>query len=380
MWGSNSCFYGMKYRARCLSALWGERDPDVHRFLAATTQIREENEIHLLDFNEDANEVSCVKVYNHAEEVWGLAPSPCDPSLFFTCYNTGTGYGASLWRAPDLVPGSQDEVAAAGSGGGGSLDRLWTLPDADEAVVRGIVWEPSDDGEDGGKRVVSVHDSSLRLWDIEYSASGSGGGKAAGDAPAGELCRLSAGAWDPHHRHEVATVDGGNVKGWDLRSMKQTHSIPNAHTQKIRDIDYNPNRTYVVVTAGDDCRIRFWDLRKGGDRPLQSLAGHTHWVWNAKFNPSHDQLLLSCGSDNVVNLWRVSSISSAPLLEVETKNGQTDSEGTGDSLVKSFDAHEDSVYAISWSASDAWIFASLSYDGRVAVNRVPPSEKYKILL
>ena len=32
------------------------------------------------------------------------------------------------------------------------------------------------------------------------------------------------------------------------------------------------------------------------------------------------------------------------------------------------------------SAADAWIFASLSLDGKVVVNHVPPSEKYKILL
>ena len=53
---------------------------------------------------------------------------------------------------------------------------------------------------------------------------------------------------------------------------------------------------------------------------------------------------------------------------------------TSSSQVRSFDVHEDSVYSTSWSASDAWIFASLSYDGRVAINRVPDSEKYKILL
>jgi len=32
------------------------------------------------------------------------------------------------------------------------------------------------------------------------------------------------------------------------------------------------------------------------------------------------------------------------------------------------------------SAADAWIFASLSLDGRTIVNHVPPAEKYKILL
>jgi hypothetical protein len=51
-----------------------------------------------------------------------------------------------------------------------------------------------------------------------------------------------------------------------------------------------------------------------------------------------------------------------------------------DSLLKSYSDHEESVYGAAWSERDAWIFATLSYDGRVCVNHVPPAEKYKILL
>jgi hypothetical protein len=39
-------------------------------------------------------------------------------------------------------------------------------------------------------------------------------------------------------------------------------------------------------------------------------------------------------------------------------------------LIKSFEEHEDSVYSIAWGSS-TWVFASLSYDGRVVINRVP---------
>ena len=36
--------------------------------------------------------------------------------------------------------------------------------------------------------------------------------------------------------------------------------------------------------------------------------------------------------------------------------------------------------AAAWSACDAWVFGSLSLDGRVVLNHVPSTEKYKILL
>ena len=35
---------------------------------------------------------------------------------------------------------------------------------------------------------------------------------------------------------------------------------------------------------------------------------------------------------------------------------------------------------VEWSMADPWVFASLSYDGRVVINRVPSSIKYKILI
>jgi hypothetical protein len=42
--------------------------------------------------------------------------------------------------------------------------------------------------------------------------------------------------------------------------------------------------------------------------------------------------------------------------------------------------HDDSVAAVAWSAHDAWVYASLSYPGKVVVCQVPSAEKYKILL
>jgi hypothetical protein len=46
-------------------------------------------------------------------------------------------------------------------------------------------------------------------------------------------------------------------------------------------------------------------------------------------------------------------------------------------LIKTFEEHEDSVYSICWATS-VWIFASLSYDGRVLINHVP--KEYSDLL
>ena len=50
-----------------------------------------------------------------------------------------------------------------------------------------------------------------------------------------------------------------------------------------------------------------------------------------------------------------------------------------DMKIKTFDDHEDSVYCVEWSATDPWVFASLSYDGRLVINHVPRNIKFRIL-
>ncbi|KAJ2611999.1 Protein tssc1 [Coemansia sp. RSA 1365] len=67
----------------------------------------------------------------------------------------------------------------------------------------------------------------------------------------------------------------------------------------------------------------------------------------------------------------------------DDEGSDNDDEGIGkssDGLVAQFDDHETSVYAACWSAADPWLFASLSFDGRMVINTVPQEEKYRILL
>ena len=45
-----------------------------------------------------------------------------------------------------------------------------------------------------------------------------------------------------------------------------------------------------------------------------------------------------------------------------------------------FDEHEESIYAKQWTSNDPWLLSSLSYDGRLILNRVPKNEKFQILL
>ena len=194
----------------------------------------------------------------------------------------------------------------------------------------------------------------------------------------------------------------------------------------VRAVSFNSNKPWHLASGGDDHKVKLWDLRRPA-APVKILDGHTHWcgaappptarscasprhrlarapspplaprrppfltrrVTAVAFNSFHDQLVLSAGTDARVNLWRVSSVSSAPLLEL----GDDEifgSDGSGarkaepklaaDVAIRSHEEHDDSVYAVAWSAHTAWVYASLSYGGKVVISQVPASEKYKILL
>jgi WD40 repeat protein len=154
----------------------------------------------------------------------------------------------------------------------------------------------------------------------------------------------------------------------------------------VRDLDFNPNKDYTLCTGGDDGKVKLWDTRKT-DRPTKVLLQHSHWVWGVQYNRTYDQLLLSCSGDCSVNLWNAHSLSSANSMTLAPKPGDTlktpvshkllkdapvsTVDLTSDHLIKCFEDHEDSVYSVAWSSVNPWLFASLSYDGRVVVNRVP---------
>ncbi|KAJ3309999.1 Protein tssc1, partial [Blyttiomyces sp. JEL0837] len=155
------------------------------------------------------------------------------------------------------------------------------------------------------------------------------------------------------------------------------------------DLDFNPNKSYYLSSCGDDGKVRIWDTRNLKE-PLKEVGNHSHWVWSVSFNLFHDQLLLSSGSDCQVNLENLVSISSTPIGLMTSSDDEESDDGDNellarkkvfpDGLVNTYREFEESVYTSAWSAADPWIFASLSYDGRVMINMVPRATKYSIIL
>ena len=58
---------------------------------------------------------------------------------------------------------------------------------------------------------------------------------------------FGCGRWDPHHAHSLALGCAKALVTLDMRTMKQAHSVPAAHGQSLRSIDFNPNKARAAV-------------------------------------------------------------------------------------------------------------------------------------
>ena len=416
LWSAGSSSRGEAEEAASHAGGRAAAPPFVHRFLAGTADLGASsssgggitpaalgggggppNALVLLEYDEESRVVQPVAspFAHEAGDVWSLAARPVlnvdDSRAVLSCFLSRKAVrGLSL----TTVQGSRASTA--------------------RVVVEGSEGAWCAAWDKRGERAVSGHeDGGLRVWrtrDGEHLAQ-----EAAAVPPTsapglgeGEVREV---AWDLLHEDLVVLARGAGAVGVDARDPTAA-AFEIATGSKCRTLDVNPNRPHFLLTAGEEGALRFWDSRKTA-QPVQSLSrgGHSHWITKARFNPFHDQLVLTSSTDGLVCLWRATSVSSAPLSADadlalgldDDPLGQLDASANDDDgaralnlarlraaslhrseqdgLVRAYDEHRsESVYAVAWSAVDAWTFASISYDGKFFVRNVPSAEKYKIIL
>ncbi|XP_014221007.2 EARP-interacting protein homolog [Trichogramma pretiosum] len=363
--------YGLEFQARALAAQTAETDSV--RFLVGTQSLKfSNNQVHLVELSEGTGNLK-TQVFQHPiGEIWSIQASPTQVDKFITCYNSlidnTCQMKGALWSIPkdndtnDIVPLEK-------------LADIDTTPYGNE--LKTITYHPTD-----STKAVSVVDNNFVLWDLNFKPQV----VTVGTLTSRGQPKFTNGKWNPHHlMDQFVTLNENSIKGWDFRDPKEfTWTIASAHSQIIRDLDFNTLRQYYLATCGDDGFMKFWDIRNTNE-PVLSRMEHSHWVWSIRINKFHDQLVLTSSSDSRVILSNVASISSEPFGQIVSEEDATmeetcSKEKLEDGVLAKYEEHEDSVYAVEWSAADPWTFASLSYDGRLVINRVPQKYKYQILL
>lgn len=275
-------------------------DEDRHGFLVGTASLRGPNELRLLRYYEDEEEIEVAAVYSHPGEIAGLSACPEDAAVVLTVSTTPEGRpGAAIWRMPDL-PGD-----SAGSSGGGELvskplERVADFPEqpvgcrllhaqfCPPAVLDGGAGDAPSSGSaaraagSGSSRLLSVDDTHIRIWELRSDGRIAGSGSSAlrqvSDIPAGDASFIGGTAWDRLHPSDVAVACDASIHVWDTRTGERTRAIERAVPAGscVRGLSYNCNKPWHLASGGDDCRVKIWDLRKTS-APVKVLEGHTHW-------------------------------------------------------------------------------------------------------
>ena len=101
----------------------------------------------------------------------------------------------------------------------------------------------------------------------------------------------------------VGTMNGC-LSVYDIESGKIIRSFPNAHSQGISNIQFNPIDKSKILTCSLDKTARIFGLNSG--QMLKEYRGHTSFVNSAKYNPNAE-LIYTVSSDATIKVWKTST-------------------------------------------------------------------------
>lgn len=310
------------------------------------------------------------------------------------CTSEGT---VSVFREDD--GGEEEEegkkVKSEKTGGGGV-----------ECFYSSCKFDPNGDGRvlamvTSGGESVSFYDRERDAFvgSLRSSSSGSGSSSSGSAGLGGGKKRCAKGDWSKTNRNQFAFAKDGDVFVVDSRSSGSDAKPVFAQASAFRDVAFSASEDgRYMITASEDWLVKTWDLRKNGGEPVKCFAGHEGTVTKARFNPVYESIVMSSSLDGTVKLWRDSDLGRLPddddsgrrrskkVNIDENSGGSNNSEGVDVELKAYGNLQTTTVGSFSpvvdacWSSNDPWVFAAITMDGTVALDVVPRSEKYKILL
>lgn len=401
-------------RALCSA---GSPNDDASRFLVGTQTPDRQNLVYLFEYKDDNSNLAKVSFKFPYGECWHLSTSSKYPTLVASVTGNQAAFDISLFKLPQESESSiEDDYGMSES----PIEKSFNLINEAKNPTRQCLWHPDD-----GDKLLTCNDGMMEFWDVndqqkiqEFSLQKALQDRNESDTNISLVTDLR---WSSLFNCKVVAASiGSHIYGIDTRVPDSSPSaicwiIEDQRCNRIRSIDFNPNSQYHLASGGDSCQANFWDLRQTSS-PALRLQTHTHWIWSIRYNPFHDQLVLSGGSDARVALMRAQSIASEPfgqMADLEDDEDNSSSRGPQsevglnpvtettdsneeehvlneraarskeikkleDAVINVYEEHDDSVYAVEW-ATDPWIFASLGYESRLVINKVPKSEKLNIL-
>ncbi|XP_034047077.1 coronin-7 isoform X1 [Thalassophryne amazonica] len=148
------------------------------------------------------------------------------------------------------------------------------------------------------------------------------------------------------------SISGGQIAIFELSQpgrLPETALPTIQNSVNVADFCWDPFDTHCLAVAGEDAKIRVWQVPKGGltetlTEPDIILQGHTEKIYSIRFHPLASGLLVSSSYDLTVRLWDV-------------QRGEQ---------VKLLSGHQDQVFGMAWSP-DGKQLATVCKDGKVRI-------------
>jgi hypothetical protein len=163
MFTSQSCVFAVNYQARALTPQKSSKER--HRFLVGTCSLHDSNELSVLEYHENTNQIEATAIYNHPDQIWAIEPSPTDSDLLITSSQSTAGNKRlTLWRMPHQ---SADDLLESSSPIEDKLDlktestfEISTLT----TLIQDIKWHPDHD------KILTADSNRVSLWNLGESS------------------------------------------------------------------------------------------------------------------------------------------------------------------------------------------------------------------